>query len=67
MHVETAVLRIVEDSRWDEEAEGYGDDDMYGGGWSPAGEGIDHMGGQVELFGSYVCDGYCNVSIDVVL
>jgi hypothetical protein len=40
---------------------------MYGGGWSPAGEGIDHMGGQVELFGGYLLDGYCNVSIDCSL
>lgn len=30
MDVQAAVLRIVEDPRWDKEAEGYGDDDIYG-------------------------------------
>jgi len=36
-------LRIVEDPRWDKEAEGHGDDDIYGVGWRPACEGVDHM------------------------
>jgi hypothetical protein len=45
MHVQAAVLRIVEDARWNKEAEGHGDDEVYGGRRSPAGEGIDDMGG----------------------
>lgn len=43
MDVQAAVLRIVEDPRWDKEAEGHGDDDIYGVGWRPACEGVDHM------------------------
>jgi hypothetical protein len=63
--IEASVLRMAEDSGWNEQAEGYGDDEVYGDGWCPACEGVDYVGGELELFCSDLLDGYWISSIDV--
>lgn len=53
MDIEAAILREIEDARWHEEAEGDGYDEVYRGGGGPAGEGVEGVGGEVEVSG---CD-----------
>ena len=61
--VETFVFGEVQDARGYEEAEGYGDDEVDGDVGSPAGEGVDYMGVELELFGGYFLYGNCRISM----
>ena len=67
MHIQAAVLRMPENARRHEEAKGDGNHKIDGNGRCPACKSVDCMGGQVELFGGYLFDGHCIVSIDACL
>lgn len=45
MDIYAAIARKGEDARRHEKAKGYGDDEVYGGGWCPTRECIKCMGG----------------------
>lgn len=62
MDIYAAITRKGEDARRHEKAKGYGDDEVYGGGWCPTRECIKCMGGKAELFNSYLFDRYCTGS-----
>lgn len=57
MDIEALVFSEVQDARGHEEAKGYGDDEVDGGGGSPAGEGVDDMSVELEFFGGYLLYG----------